>query len=389
MKAVFALSNCILLAILTAASLQLYGQDSLEREKAWEIRGYMKNMQSITFTGNFDDNLSSNLLHNRINIRWTPSAKISGAVEFRNRLIWGDEIRTVPGYSSLLRNRNEALDLEHNWITGNSLVLHTNVERLWLEYLTEKWSARVGRQRINWGMTTIWNPNDIFNTYNFLDFDYEERPGSDAFRFTYLLGDMSNIEVAAAAGPEGNKAVGAIKYFLNKWNYDFQFSGGIYHETATVGAGWSGSIQNTGFKGELQYFFSGDSSNQLNISVESDYLFEKGWYLNVGMLFNSKGLTTSLDSPDVVAFQLSPQNLMPTKWNTAVTISKEFTPLFSGNLTVIYAPGPNLLLMLPGLKYNISTNIDVDLIWQSFFAEQKSKFESVAHRAYLRMKWNF
>ncbi len=378
-----------LLVVLTTSSLLIYGQDSLETQKAFEIRGYIKNMQTITFTKNFEENVSSNLLHNRINIRWDPVGKLSGAAEFRNRFIWGEEIGTIPGYANLLENQNEAVDMSHRWISKSNMILHTNVERLWLEYREEKWNARVGRQRINWGMTTIWNPNDIFNTYNFLDFDYEERPGSDAVKFSYLLGDMSNVEVAAAAASKSRNAVAAIKYFTNKWNYDFQFSGGVYQEIVTLGAGWSGSIHNTGFKGELQYFFSNDSSGQFNMTLEADYIFEKSWYLNVGMLFNSYGITEPVQSLDLATFRLSPQNLMPTKWNGAVTVSKEFTPLLSGNLSVIYAPGTNLMILLPGLKYNLATNLDFDLIWQSFFAEQHNNFESVTHRGFLRVKWNF
>ena len=55
------------------------------------------------------------------------------------------------------------------------------------DYRDNKINFRIGRQRINWGTTTIWNPNDIFNAYNFLDFDYEERPGMDGGKFQYIF----------------------------------------------------------------------------------------------------------------------------------------------------------------------------------------------------------
>jgi hypothetical protein len=47
------------------------------------------------------------------------------------------------------------------------------------------------------------------------------------------------------------------------------------------------------------------------------------------------------------------------------------------------------MIVLPGFKFNMATNIDFDLIWQSFFAEQNDGFESVTHRGFLRVKWNF
>jgi hypothetical protein len=84
------------------------------------------------------------------------------------------------------------------WIDTRNVVAVSVIDRIWLEYHREKWHARAGRQRINWGMGTTWNPNDLFNTYNFLDFDYEERPAVDAIKVQYLTGLMDHVEVAAS-----------------------------------------------------------------------------------------------------------------------------------------------------------------------------------------------
>lgn len=382
----------IIFISLGSGSFTLSGQelDSIEEKRKWEIRGYVKDLQSLTFDRNFDSLVTGNLIHNRINVRWNPSPKFSGAIEFRNRLFWGEEVRLTPNFSDNIRNNSEAVNASIVWFETESMLLQTNFDRFWLEYHGEKWVARVGRQRINWGISTLWNPNDIFNTYNFLDFDYEERPGRDAVKVSYHLSEMSNIELAAAGADQVNESVAAIKYFTNQWNYDFQFSAGVYHEIFTLGAGWSGSIRDAGFKGELQYFAPhSDTTSQVNITMEVDYLLEKGWYVNGGFLFNSTGINEPINYLRELNFQLTPQSLMPTKWNTVVTIGKEFTPLLSANLTTIYSPGTNLLIILPSFKYNLATNLDFDIIWQSFYAEQGEHFEGVMHRGFIRLKWNF
>ena len=364
--------------------------DSIEARKAWEIRGYIKDMQTLSFDGNFDSLVTGNLIHNRVNIRWNPNKRLTGAIELRNRLFWGEEVRLTPNYSDNIKDKNEAVDLSITWFETESMILLTNIDRFWLEYHGNKWDIRLGRQRVNWGISTLWNPNDIFNTYNFLDFDYEERPGRDAVKFSYRLSEMSSIEVAAAGADNANKAVAAIKYFTNRWNYDFQFSGGVYHKIFTLGTGWSGSIKEAGFKGEIEYFAPHeDTVAQLNLSAEIDYLFKKAWYGDIGFLFNSSGINQPVDNWSLVNFQLSPQSLMPTKWNAVVTIAKEFTPLLSANLSCIYSPGTNLVILLPSIKYNLATNCDVDFIWQSFFAEQQSELAGVAHRGFIRVKWSF
>jgi hypothetical protein len=354
------------------------------------VNGYLKDIQSLTFDKNFDSLVTGNLIHNRVNVRWRPTTKLTAAVEFRTRLFWGEEVRLTPDFASNIQNDNEAVNMSILWFETESMVMQTTIDRLWLEYNTTNWDARIGRQRINWGINTIWNPNDIFNTYNFLDFDYEERPGRDALRVRYHLSGMSNIELAVAGADQNNKAVGAIKYLTNKWNYDFQFSAGVYHEMFTAGAGWSGSIRDAGFKGELQYFAGRpDTTAQINLTLETDYVFEDGWYLNLGLLVSSAGIDEPINDWNLANFQLSPQQLMPTKWNIAFTLSKEFTPLLSSTLSVIYSPGTNLMILLPSLKYNLAPNLDFDLVWQSFYAEQNNDFESVTHRGFLRLKWNF
>ncbi len=364
--------------------------DSLSRPRKWSVNGYLKDLQSLTFDKNFDSLITGNLLHNRLNVRWRPTERLTAAAEFRTRLFWGEEVRLTPGFASSIDNPYEAVDLSILWFETKSMVLQTNIDRFWLEYTAAHWDVRIGRQRINWGISTIWNPNDIFNTYNFLDFDYEERPGRDAVKVRYHPSGMSNIELAVAGANDYNRAVGAVKYFVNRWNYDFQFSAGVYQQIFTLGAGWSGSLQDAGFKGEMQYFAPhANAAAQVNATVELDYVFEKAWYLNAGVLLNSNGLREPVNDWSLISFQLSPQNLMPTQWNTVLTIGKELTPLLAANMTGIYAPGTNLLILLPTLKYNLATNLDFDLVWQSFYAEQNNHFGGVSHRGFLRMKWNF
>jgi hypothetical protein len=365
-------------------------QDTAEIKKKWFLNGYIKNLETLSFDKDFENNIFSNLLHNRLNVKWKPSGKITASAEFRNRLFWGEEVRSIPDFAMQLRNDNEKVNLQKAWILNKSLVLHANVERLNIEYRDTKWNVSLGRQRINWGITTTFNPNDIFNAYNFLDFDYEERQGVDGGRFQYLFNNSFNAEIAYAHTGKKNGNVAAIKYNLNKWGYDLQLITGWYKEHLTLGTGWAGNIKEAGFKGELQYFFQHkDSADHFNLSLEGDYMFKKGWYVNASLLFNNNGIYQPLSNWNNISLKLSPENLMPTRWNFIVTSTKEITPLLSASMSVLYAPGTNLFILFPSFKYNLATNLDVDLIWQSFFVELNHNFEAVNHRGFLRMKWSY
>lgn len=384
------MKNCLCLVGMLLYVFCSYAQDSTALPKKLVISGYIKNLQTISFDKTFGQNVSGNLIHNRLNIKWKPSETFVAAAELRNRLYWGEEVKLTPGFSSLLSNDNEKFNLQKTWIQNPSLVLHTNIERLYVDYRRPSWNLRVGRQRINWGLTTTWNPNDIFNAYNFLDFDYEERPGVDGAKLQYTFNNSSNAEIAYVNTGKKDGNIAAIKYSLNRWNYDMQLITGWYNNHATIGAGWAGSIKEAGFKGEMQYFIANkDSSSHFNMSLETDYMFKKGWYLNLSFLFNSRGLYQPVADWTTINLKLSPENLMPTKWNMVITSAKELNPLLSANISVLYAPGTNLLILLPSVQYSIATNLDINLVWQSFFAELNKTMQGVNHRCYLRLKWSF
>ncbi|WP_250631903.1 hypothetical protein [Rhodoflexus caldus] len=378
---------CLLL--LWLAGQTAAAQDSLPPAPKFTLNGYLKSMQSLSYPKNFEPLTANNLIHNRLNMRWKPVGGLTFALELRNRILWGDEVRAIPNYAEQLRNTNESVNLSLVPVNTASLVMHLNTERLWAEYKTERWQLRLGRQRLNWGITTTWNPNDIFNTFNFLDFDYEERPGSDAARLQYNISDFSNVEVAFAPGSKQGQAVGAVKYFINKGGYDWQLIAGVYQNRLTLGGGWAGNIKNAGFKGEVQFFAAHRNPQaHVNVSLESNYVFANGWFISGGLLYNSEGISEIPTDLQQLNFNFSPLHLMPTRWNFLAGMGKEITPPLSANLSVLYAPGPNLTLLLPSLRYNPATNLDVDIVWQSFFASLPA-YEALNHRAFMRFKWSF
>jgi len=361
-----------------------------EKRQAWKLKGYLKELGYISFDQNFKNHSATVLVHNRINIKWTPHERISGAAEFRTRMFWGDDVRRIPNFAEQLQNKNEQVRGYVTWFESSDVAMLTNIERFWIEYKASKWALRAGRQRINWGVATTWNPNDIFNTYNFLDFDYEERPGSDAVKVQYFPNELSNVDVAVSPSFSNQTTVVASRYFWNRNQYDWQVIAGWYHGDFTAGVGWAGSIDDVGFKGEVQYFEPNNyNKSQLNAMLEWDYMFNKGWYINTSFLYNNLGFSKSIDDWTKVSFNLSPRNLMPTAYNIMLSTRKEITPLIATSVGLVYAPGTNMAIILPSIQYSLSDQWDVNLVWQSFYVEMNQSFEAVSYRIFLRAKWNF
>lgn len=383
------MKRAIIIINLLFAAFIACAQDTALEHKKWELNGYVKDMETVSFDRDYPDPITNNLFHNRINLKWKPNKLISGSLEIRNRIFWGDMVRNTPRFADLLRNENEWLNLSAIWVNRSNFVMHSNWERLWVEIGKKQWNARVGRQRINWGLTTTWNPNDIFNTYNFLDFDYEERPGSDAAKLQYVFNDQSSLEVAVSVAND-NRSIAAARYFINRWGYDLQIIAGKYQNKLTGGFGWAGNIGNIGYKAEAQAFIAEkDSLHRFNYSMELNYMFRNGWYVSGSVLHNTSGINEPVINRAKINFRLSPIDLMPARWSFITITSREITPLFSANLTLVYSPRVNLFIIYPSLKYNLLTNLDADLIYQSFFLELQEKFKSTSHNVFLRLKWNF
>ena len=216
------MKKILLIFLILPVGWRTNAQDTTALPKKLTISGYIKDLQTLSFDKNFKDLVTGNLRHNRLNVKWKPSERITTAAEFRNRLFWGEEVRLAPGFASLLRNDNEKANLQKAWINSKSLVLHTNVERLYFDYQDTELNVRIGRQRINWGLTTTWNPNDIFNVYNFLDFDYQERPGVDGGKFKYIFSNSFNAELAYAHTGKKDGDVAALKYGFNNRETGFR-----------------------------------------------------------------------------------------------------------------------------------------------------------------------
>ncbi|HLX92869.1 MAG TPA: hypothetical protein VKR32_14385, partial [Puia sp.] len=239
---------------------------------------------------------------------------------------------------------------------------------------------------------TVWTPNDIFNTFNYFDFDYEERPGSDGLRVQYQLQNSSSLELAYSPGKTDSQQVAALMYRLNKWGYDFQLFSGIFQRDYTAGLGWAGNIGGAGFKGELSYFTpygSRKDTTAVAASVSFDYAFADGLYVMVSGLYNSVGKDSLFNITQLISAPLSAKNIFPFRYTAFTEASYSFTPILKASLAMMFSPSGSSIIILPTVTYSIADNWLLDLIGQSFFSEQAGSYGSLGNSIYLRLKWGF
>ena len=403
-------SACVIFSIFLCPTT--FAQDSTlvkPKRKFTDVvtfRGYVKNLNIVSFSGNpLIGNSNEQFLHNRLNLRVYPVKGMTIGAELRTRFFYAGATANSPTAKDAMDMDAGLIDM--SWNIGNNanpVHLNTTLDRLWVAWGNDKIDIRVGRQRINWGINTAWNPNDIFNAFNFVNFDYEERPGSDAVRFQYFGKKMRGFEIAVAPQRTWEQSTAAFMYKFNAKSYDFQFIAGQYRTDITAGFGFAGNAGNAGLKGEIQWFgpYEGfvDSMHTVTGSISVDYSFKNSLYINGAILFNSNGIDDSNPLKLAGFFSgsaLTAKSLMPTKYNAFFSLGYPITPLLSVNFATIYGYGPNLLLLNPSFTYSIVENWDVLLAGQLFFSDfpeftsngLKNKYQNLSNSIFLRLKWSF
>lgn len=383
-------STFLLLHMLFAFWAALLAQ---EEHQSWDSGGYIKYLQSATWLP--DSSLTTNhLIHHRLNVKWFPRQYWKFSLEMRNRLFYGEETKLNPQYGKLIDQYDGLFDGSVLWVDNPSIVLHSLIDRASLNYSQGAWDITLGRQRINWGINTLWNPNDIFNAFNFLDFDYEERPGSDAVRIQYFPGLMSRLEAAYAPGKTWDESVLGILYGFNVAQYDIQALAGYQQGEWISGVGWAGYLGGAGFKGEATYFVPDKSSRYtqqaMSLSLSGDYQTPGGIYFNAGLLYNSQPSPIFLlGTQNLNGGELSPRSLFPSTWTFSLSGSGQPHPLVSTGLNILYANEENLTLILPNISYSIKENWDLDFFLQTFLGAFQGDYSHLASSAFFRLKWSY
>lgn len=381
--------------------------------------GYISGMPSLFWMGNSGSTTSDSALwqvvmHNRLNLQWYPSDHFKGAIELRNQLIGGDFI-FLANNNSGFKTENYYLPLTYHEAIGDQYLLSLSVDRLWFQYTFNKLEIKVGRQRINWGQTLVWNPNDLFNSYNFFDFDYPERPGADAIRVQYYTSSVSSLDAAAKVDSSGNISGGWLCRF-NKWNTDFQLLGGIINQSNVFegvdtivwedkdlvgGVGFSGSVKSVSIRGEMSYFYSlkenADSTNILLLSLAADYSFPNETFLMVEFMYNSNVLVP--EGSSILNFYGGSQNvktLTYTKYNFFGQVSYPISPLLNASIGGMFFTDEYMkgIYAGPTIDLSLGDNLTLSGIFQFFAFQLKNPITSdkewiKANYVFARLKWNF
>ncbi len=353
--------------------------------------GYATWLHTAMFEKPSDVWVNSNMLHNRLNFKAYAGNRTTFALEIRNRFVTGDMVRLDPAYITDLSADPGWADLSWNISKGNSYVLNMMIDRAYIDFNAGRLQVRAGRQRINWSQALIWNPNDIFNTYAFFDFDYTERPGSDALRVTYSTGPSSSVETAVKVDGS-NRITAAVLGRFSLLNIDMQLLAGVTDdEFFTAGTGLSGAIGSVSVRGEATLFtHSGEPAGE-----ESNFIATLG----IDKAFSDKVTTLaqvmySSNPVDLTGFTelygggLTARQLAFSKFSAAGQVSYSPLPLLNISFSAIWFPDLDGFYAGPSVDFSLAENVDLTILWQHF-SSTIAGLETKLNLWFLRFRYSF
>jgi len=360
---------------------------------AQELSGYVGTMPSFTVQQPGGHVWGQALVHNRLNFGWQMAETLRADVGMRNRFLTGSEALLDP---QGMRNDFGWVRLSWNWAQDKRAVGNTTFDRLSMTFEKNAWKLQAGRQRINWGHTFAWNPNNIFNTHAFFDFDYPERPGADALRATYFHDETSASELAASVGHD-NKVTAA---FLHRWNWekmDFQLLAGTLAQSDVVfGGAWTSDFHGFNFRSEFSYFHplsnTGKARDVVALSFGADYMLPHSLMLQAEVLWNNASMQDvgKAGPMGLYSAPLSAKVLSFSRWNFFAQAVLPLTPRLEASWSAMYFVDIQAWYTGLLLEHSVVDNVEFSFCMQFFSVASKVKLANMqALLGFARLKYIF
>jgi len=377
--------------ILLAAAVIIFSFPSLCQESKFSAGGYASWLHNSIFEHPSDVWLNSSMLHNRLNFKAYPGSRTTMALEIRNRFVIGDMVLLDPTYSSSLASDPGWVDMSWNIFSEQSFVLNTFIDRAYIDYTAGKLQLTLGRQRINWSQALVWNPNDIFNTYSFFDFDYVERPGSDAIRAVYSTGPAAAAEMVVKLD-SGNRVTAAALYHFSVRNTDVQFlAGETDEELLTAGTGWSGAIGSYSIRGEATLFYPfGNSSQEKGTFIATagaDKTFSDKLSAIIQIMYSNNPFV--LDNfTELYKGSINANELAFSEFSAIGQVTYTPVPLLKISASAIWYPDLKGYFAEGSIDFSMAENVDFTMFFQHFdnvIAGEVTRINLV----FVRIKYSF
>lgn len=267
------------------------------------------------------------------------------------------ELHAVQGYAPIElqtggSNLASLRDVERSDLLDwsfNNRQAHLLVDRVNLQYSSDKISLKIGRQPVNLAATYYFTPNDFFAPFAAQTFFRAYKPGVDALRANIQLAELSQLSFISVLGynmDAGSDNGWSIDPLTSRNSYlgrvstvfgDFELAilGGVVKKDRVLGIDFQGELfEWLGVRGEghTRWPDSPLLRNTTEFALGLEHRWENSFTIRLEQFYHGAGA--------VSATTYNPAALNGggylARHYTAVGASYEFSPLLTGDATAIH-----------------------------------------------------
>lgn len=365
----------------------------------YDYSGYLLNLPIYQYKNHdvsatsFNSGLKIDNFTNQTRFRFRPvfylweNARIN--IEYETNITYRNKNDMAFSLTEFNKPNTQFLNLYWSPVNEKHFTISHFIDRLYFRLGFDWGNVIIGRQRIAWGTGRVWNPTDLFNPINPVNFTKIEKDGADAITSKIIFGEFTDLQLVFNPNELIKKSNYAFRFRSNYKEYDISLLAGSVNNRTITGFDFAGNFFSAGLRAELLYSISKTNSekNFVKYIIGLDYQLTSKLYALLEYHYNGEGKLNSFDYEIYRLFRGEVLNL--SRNYLAISSSYEFSPLFkgtmSGNFNLNDSSG---YISLDG-NYSLDDDVYISLAVQTTFGNTLSEYYLFPHSFYFRMEYFF
>lgn len=354
-----------------------------------EISGYYKNLAVFSKTTSTQENFFIDTQRLRLegNVKLTESLLL--CLIYDNEVLINDFSRTSD--FELVRQKEQkrlsSLDADKTLSDRRHAYWKHSLYRAYLKYTGPSLHFIAGKQAIDWSRMRLYHPLDLFNPISPLDLEKDEKIGVDALNIEMYPAKLSSLNFIYVPFKNREKSGLGIRASHKINDYDISLIAAEYKKAIVGGFSFDGYIKEAGLRGELTTTKKDNKKEFLRAAIGLDHNFSPKIYAAAEYFYNGgaeKDVSQFLNS-----YEFSSQALSIRKHILGIGSEYEISGITKLSAYTFYDFAGKSVFLNPELRYNVFTNLDMNLGVQSFWGNEESEFGSYKNTYYYQLKYFF
>jgi hypothetical protein len=333
--------------------------------------------------------------------------RVTLTLHYEVSALWGGSLSNHAYRSAALADPDVFANLW--WPVGEAdrIVASHTLDRAYLTVRADPVNVIIGRQRIGWGVARFISPLDLFNPFDPMAIDTEERRGTDALVTEISLGQFTGMSLVFAPTFPMDDASYAVRIYTNRLNYDVSLVAGRFTDREVYGLDFSGQIWNIAVWGEAAWneedggvtYAVADPSSPFGFSLHrsksryvratlgAQYIFPNTLSVLVEYYYNGKG---EMDK-DKYNWEAAADGSEPalSRHYLFASVGYQITPLLTGSFSAVCNVGDGSVLLAPSVEYSLTEDVYLSAGAQVGIGEDMTEYGERPELYYLQIRYYF